>query len=56
MTQACSQEFDLNSVLMEIYIVYNHHNCNALQDLLSQLSELKVKIYKTSPTYIGEFV
>lgn len=56
MTQACSQEFDLNSVLMEIYIVYNHHNCNALQDLLSQLSELKVKIYQTSPTYIGEFV
>lgn len=46
-------EFSLNG---NLNIVYYYHNCNALQQLLSQLSELQVKIYKTSATYIGELL
>lgn len=45
-------EFSLNDNLYS----FNYHNCNALKQLLSQLSQLRVKIYKTSATYIGEFV
>lgn len=45
-------EFSLNDNLYS----FNYRNCNALKQLLSKLSQLKVKMYKTSATYIGEFV